>query len=393
MIFDIFCEIQRSQPAWSRSDERQLLLDTLEQAKAAEAAGFDTWWQVEHHGAQEFSMSSAPEMMLSFIAQNTRTLRIGHAGVLSPFGINHPLKVAERAAWLDILSNGRLELGLSRASGSEWENFGIDGAQSRPQLAEMLRMLPRMWNDERFSWNSDLIKVPELNVIPKPLQQPHPGLWMTGSSPEAFQMAGELGVGALATTMLWPADPAIAYLSSVYRAALDKGEKPAGDVVNKQFGCFTFVHCAPSRAEAIRSGAAEAALWYVNAAPRVFRVPRQILIGSIRGVQEGYDSYRQANPNGDIVGEVDPDDPMPVVRLLNRQFLGMPIDPEEAYQVVSAIDSTIIGDVDHCRTKMRKFRDVGVDRLLCLQQFGAVAHADIVRSTQLIGEALIPEFR
>jgi alkanesulfonate monooxygenase SsuD/methylene tetrahydromethanopterin reductase-like flavin-dependent oxidoreductase (luciferase family) len=393
VILDIFCEIQRAEPKWSRDHERDLIHDTVELAKAAEAAGFDTWWQVEHHGAQEFSMSSSPELMLSLIAQNTSTLRVGHAGVLSPFGINHPLKVAERAAWMDIISNGRLELGLARSSGSEWENFGIDGTASRPQTEELFRMLPHMWNDEPFSWDSELITVPELNVIPKPLQRPHPALWVTGTSPEAFESAGRQGVGGLATTMLWPADPNIRFLVEIYRTAIAGCEQPAGDFLNNQFGCFTFVHVAETREEAIRSRAAESALWYVNEAPRIFRVPRQILMGAVRGVQEGYDSWRQNNPGNDLVGEVDPDDPMPVIRLLNRQWLGMELDPEETYEVVNGIDSTIIGDVDTCRKKMQKFADVGVDRLLCLQQFGFVSQEDALRSTKLIGEELIDAFR
>ncbi len=393
MILDIFCEIQHGSPPYSRANDRERIYDTLELAKASEAAGFDIWWQVEHHGALEFSLSSSPELMLSLIAQNTSKMRIGHAGVLSPFGINHPLKVAERAAWLDIISNGRLELGLARSSGSEWENFGIDGGLSRPQTNELFRMLPHMWNDEKFSWDSDLIKIPELNVVPKPLQQPHPALWVTGTSPEAFESAGELGIGGLATTMLWPADPNISGLVQIYRAAIARCEQPAGNFLNNQFGCFTFVHCAETREDAIRSRAAEAALWYVNEAPRIFRVPRQQLIGAVRGVQEGYDSWRQKNPTNDLVGEIDPNDPMPVIRLLNRQWLGMELDPEEAYEVVNSIDSTIIGDVDTCRAKMQKFKDVGVDRLLCLQQFGGISQADAMSSTKLIGEELIDAFR
>jgi alkanesulfonate monooxygenase SsuD/methylene tetrahydromethanopterin reductase-like flavin-dependent oxidoreductase (luciferase family) len=393
VILDIFCEIQRADPRWSRENERQLIYDTLELAQVAEAAGFDTWWQVEHHGAAEFSMSSSPELFLSLVAQHTSRMRLGHAGVLSPFGINHPLKIAERSAWLDIVTGGRLEMGLARSSGSEWENFGVDGSLSRAQTVEVFKMLPHMWNDEPFSWQSELITVPELTVIPKPLQRPHPPLWVTGTSPEAFQSAGELGIGAIATTMLWSADPHILHLVDTYRTAIATCEQPVGAFLNERFGCFTFVHCAPTKEEAVRSRAAEAALWYVNEAPRIFRVPRQALIAAIRGVHETQESWRQKNPGNDIVGEVDPDDPTPVIRLLNRQWLGMEIDPEEAYEVINAIDSTIIGDPDTCREKMKRFAEAGVDRLLCLQQFGGISHDDAVRSTRLIGEELIDEFR
>jgi len=109
-------------------------------------------------------------------------------------------------------------------------------------------------------------------------------------------------------------------------------------------------------------------------------------------VQTDYDSWRQAHPDGDLVGEVDPDDPMPVIRLLNRQYLGMEIDPEEAYEVIEAIDSTIIGDPDTCMAKMKKFAEAGVDRLLCLHQYGGISHEDALRSIRLVGDELVPEF-
>ena len=122
MKFDIFCEIQRAKP-WPADHERLLIADTIEQARVADQMGFDIWWQVEHHGAPEFSYSSAPELVLTAIAMNTKRLQVGHAGVLAPFKINGPLRVAERAAMLDILSGGRFNLGWQNPaarSGKPW---------------------------------------------------------------------------------------------------------------------------------------------------------------------------------------------------------------------------------------------------------------------------------
>jgi alkanesulfonate monooxygenase SsuD/methylene tetrahydromethanopterin reductase-like flavin-dependent oxidoreductase (luciferase family) len=390
VILDIFCEIQRSEPKWTREAEKQLIFDTLEQAKLADQTGYDTWWQVEHHGANEFSMSSSPELFLSLVAQNTERIKIGHSGVLSPFAINHPLKVAERAAYLDIISNGRLQMGLARSSGSEWENFGVDGDLTRGQTNELFRMLPQMWDDSTFSWKSDLITIPEINVIPKPLQSPHPGMWvMGGGGPDAGKLAGSLGVGILSTTMLWPVEP-VASMVRGYREAIRDCTYPAGRFVNNNVGCFTFVHCAETRDEAIESRAAEAALWYVNYAPVIFRVPRPGLMASVRGVQPNDPGFR-SNPNhsgGFVEGEVDPDDPMPIIRMLNRQYLGMELDPEEVYDVVDKIDSVIIGDEETCLRKMQNFADAGVDRLLCLQQFGGLTQEASMNSIQRVGENL-----
>jgi len=108
---------------------------------------------------------------------------IGHSGVLAPFRINHPLRVAQRAAWIDLDSNGRLEMGLARSGGTEWEAFGVDAETSRDQLREALLILPRMWTQESFSWESAHVVIPERNVVPKPLLKPHPPLWQTATTP------------------------------------------------------------------------------------------------------------------------------------------------------------------------------------------------------------------
>ena len=130
MKFDIFCEIQRAKP-WEENHELALLQDTLDQAQQADRCGFDIWWQVEHHGAPQFSYSAAPEVVLTAIAMRSKRMHVGHAGVLAPFKINGPLRVAERGATIDLLSGGRFELGLAKTGGKEWETFGVDPAMAR----------------------------------------------------------------------------------------------------------------------------------------------------------------------------------------------------------------------------------------------------------------------
>ncbi|MCE2391225.1 MAG: LLM class flavin-dependent oxidoreductase, partial [Proteobacteria bacterium] len=120
MILDLFSELQYP-GAKTPDDFRNAYTEALAQAELADELGFGCWWAVEHHGTPAFSLSSTPEMMLLAIAQKTRRIRLGHAAVLAPFHINHPLRVAERAAFLDLMSGGRLQRGLARAGGAEWE--------------------------------------------------------------------------------------------------------------------------------------------------------------------------------------------------------------------------------------------------------------------------------
>lgn len=395
MKFDIFCEIQRAGIS-TPEEERLLLADTIEEARASDKAGFDTWWQVEHHGAPEFSYSAAPELVLTAIALNTKRLRVGHAGVLAPFRINGPLRVAERGATLDVFSNGRFELGLAKSGGKEWETFGVDPETARDELREAMLMIPEIWSEQKFGWESKLYRMPEREIVPRPLQKPHPRLWQTASSPDSFRMAGELGVGVLGTTLLSP----VALMKSLldeYDAGFAACRKPAGRLPNRQKGVFTFVHVAESRKAAIANGAAWSALWYVHFAPIAFKVPRNIWYDAIRAGMNPHLVRKSAQEIAALPG-ADPTsldiaaDEIPVIALLKRMAKGEHVSNEEAHETLEGLDSVIIGDPDHCRAKAAKYQAIGTDRLLCLMQFGAIPHEAVKASIRLAGEHLIAHF-
>lgn len=391
MKLDIFSEIQK-RDCEANGGFARLLKESVEQAKLADRVGFDCWWEVEHHCTPDFSYSSSPELILATIALATKRLRVGHAGVLVPFKINHPLRAAERIAVLDHLSDGRVEAGLAKSGGKEWETFGITEAAAAEDLVEATRLLPKAWTETPFHWRSERFNVEDRDVQPKPVQKPHPPLWHTCSSPPSFVRAGELGVGVLGTTMFAPID-AMAAMVKGYRDAIARCTQPAGRHVNNQAAVFTFVHAARSTREAIRSGAPRSALWYVSSAPRVFNVPREIFYQAIRGNTDprsrpSYDTLAVAErPNG-----TDLTDPNPVIALMKREFAGEEISNEEIFEVIRDIDSVIIGDVATCREKMSRFADIGLDRLMCLMQMGEIPHENVLRSMRLIGAELIPHF-
>jgi alkanesulfonate monooxygenase SsuD/methylene tetrahydromethanopterin reductase-like flavin-dependent oxidoreductase (luciferase family) len=390
MKFDIFCEIQRAKP-WPADHEASLFRETLQQAEAADVAGFDTWWEVEHHSAAEFSYSSAPAVMLAAIAMRTSRIHIGHAGVLAPFRINNPYRVAESAATLDILSGGRLELGLAKSGGKEWETFGVDPELARGQVREAFSIISKFWTEDSVSWDSADFSIPERECVPKPLQKPHPRLWQTCGSPESFRMAGEMGVGCLGTTLLSPV-PFMGQMIQEHDAGL-AACRPAGKVINREKGIFTFVHLAETRAAAIENGAALAALWYVHSAPIVFKVPRAVWYDSIRAGLHPNAARSTAALTGadDTSLDIAPDE-LPVLRLLKLMARGEHVSKEEAHDVLEQLDSVVIGDPDHCRSKLDAFRDIGTDRMMCLMQFGAIPHAAVMKSIALAGEHLIPVF-
>lgn len=392
MKFDIFSEIQK-RDCEAHGGFPTLLRESLEQARAAEQAGFECWWEVEHHCAPDFSYSSCPEMILQAIANVTERLRIGHAGILVPFEINHPLRAAERVAMLDQISGGRVEAGLAKSGGKEWETFCISESQAAADLLEATRLLPDAWTRSPFTWESARWRVAAREVLPKPVQQPHPPLWHTCSSPDSFKRAGLLGVGVLGTTLFAPIDT-LGQMVAGYREALRECKEPAGRFVNDQAAVFTFVHVAKTTRAAIDSGAPRSALWYVSSAPRVFNVPREIFYDAIRGQTDPRSARSTAplaepeQPQG-----TDVSDPNPVIELMKREFAGHELSNEEIFETIRHLDSVIIGDVAECKRKIERFRDIGLDRLMCLVQMGEVPHQRVLETIALIGDSIIPHFK
>jgi alkanesulfonate monooxygenase SsuD/methylene tetrahydromethanopterin reductase-like flavin-dependent oxidoreductase (luciferase family) len=389
MILDIFSELQKA----DGMEESRLYADAVEQAKLADSLGYGCWWSVEHHCTGNFSYCSTPDMFLTLLSQHTERIHLGTSGTLAPFGIHHPLQIAERAAFLDVVSGGRLELGLARSVRREWETFDIDEAATREQVDEALRLIPRYWTEEPFAYQGKHLSIPPRDVVPKPIQKPHPPLWMTAAHADGFERAGRYGVGVLATLLLSPPET-LKVAFDAYRRGLDQCE-PAGAFVNDQKALFVFFHCARTRQEAIDSEAAAAALWFMNMQPEVYSVRRTDWIESIRSQsvvwvdgQSPILEPGEAQPHYDL----DPNDPVPVIALMNRQLAGEKLDPVEAYEALEAYDAVVIGDVDSCRRKIQRLADLGVDRLMCLMQMGPLPHEVVMRSIRDAGELLIPEF-
>jgi alkanesulfonate monooxygenase SsuD/methylene tetrahydromethanopterin reductase-like flavin-dependent oxidoreductase (luciferase family) len=177
--FGLFYEHQLPRP-WRAGDDERLLDDALEQIELADRLGLDCIWLVEHHFLEEYSHSSAPEVFLGAASQRTRQIRLGHGIVHLPVEVNHPARVAERVATLDLLSHGRLEFGTGEGSSqAELGGFGVPRGAKRDQWEEALDVICRMLTEEPFTGHRGRwIDVPPRNVVPKPRQTPHPPLWV-----------------------------------------------------------------------------------------------------------------------------------------------------------------------------------------------------------------------
>lgn len=251
MKFGIFHELATPRP-FTAENESKVLENALEQVRLADALGFDTVWAVEHHFLEGYSHSSAPELFLTACAMQTQKIRIGHGAVVCVREMNHPIRVAERAATLDLLSHGRLEFGTARSSTwTELGGFEADPDRTKQDWDEFVRAIPGMWTQERFSWKGSCFSMPERAVLPKPMQKPHPPMWVTVTSPGTELDAAERGLGCLgvATASLQEQERR----TKEYHRRIQLCE-PAGQVVNDQVATLNFMHCHEDLATGAKRG-------------------------------------------------------------------------------------------------------------------------------------------
>src|SRR5436309_1366293 len=214
---------------WDGGGEEQRLRDALEQIELADRSGFDYVWEVEHHFLEEYSHSSAPAVFLAAASQRTERIRLGHGIVQIPPPFNHPARVAERIATLDLVSGGRVDFGTGESSSqAELGAFGVDRMTKREQWDEALDAITRMFVEEPFAgYEGDFFSMPPRNVIPKPKQKPHPPVWVACSRRDTILLAARKGIGALSFSFIEP--EAAKEWADEYYAILESDEcVPAG---------------------------------------------------------------------------------------------------------------------------------------------------------------------
>ncbi|WP_425005081.1 LLM class flavin-dependent oxidoreductase [Mycolicibacterium sp. S3B2] len=205
MKISLFYEFPLPRP-WSGDDEHQLFQHGLTEVEAADKAGFSTVWLTEHHFLEEYCHSTAPEMFLAAASQRTENIRLGFGVMHLLPNINPPARIAERVATLDHLSNGRVEYGTGEGSSvAELGGFNVDPADKRAQWEEALEVSIRCMTEEPFSgFKGEHVEMPARNVVPKPLQKPHPPVWVACTRPSSVEMAAQKAIGALSFAYTGP---------------------------------------------------------------------------------------------------------------------------------------------------------------------------------------------
>jgi alkanesulfonate monooxygenase SsuD/methylene tetrahydromethanopterin reductase-like flavin-dependent oxidoreductase (luciferase family) len=372
MRFGIFYEHQLPRP-WSEDSEHVLLREALEQIELADKLGVDYVWEVEHHFLEEYSHSSAPEVFLGAVSQRTSRIRLGHGIVQLPFNFNHTARVAERAATLDLISDGRLDLGTGEASSAaELDGFLIDRSTKRAQWSEALDALSRMFVETPFAGHEgEHFSMPVRNVVPKPLQKPHPPLWVACSRHETIHLAATKGVGALSFSFIEPAE-AKAWVDDYYATLASEVCVPGGFAVNPTIAIVLPMMCHRDEATAVERGLDGTHFFG-------FSLGHYYVFGQHRpGRTNVWDEFEEKR---ELFGFSRP----------VASQLGKPLGAQMFESGLGALRGAI-GTPEQIRELLRGYRDVGIDQVVFVSQAGRNRHEHICESLELFAAEVLPEF-
>ncbi|HTC32796.1 MAG TPA: LLM class flavin-dependent oxidoreductase [Bryobacteraceae bacterium] len=355
MKFSLLMEVQPDDA--SVAAERRSFAECMEQAQFADELGYHEIWAVEHHGLTEYSHCSAPEILLGFLAGRTRRIRLGHGVTLTPHRYNHPIRVAERIATLDILSNGRVDWGSGKSSSLvEQGAFEIDRAELEGQWMEALSMIPRMWRSDVFEWNGKYFHIPPTAIIPKPVQQPHPPIFAACSRPETVELAGRLGIGSLNFTA--GTDEYLLRKVESYRKAISTARGLTN--INNRFCCTPSALVLEDDRQACEYGFRGARFFQESLATYFFS--RERVLGPLEVSREPLTSSQLAKAMKDRNG------------------------PGSSL-------SAVIGDPASAVETVARFQAAGVDELILVMQMATIPHELVMRSLRTFSEKVMPNFR
>jgi alkanesulfonate monooxygenase SsuD/methylene tetrahydromethanopterin reductase-like flavin-dependent oxidoreductase (luciferase family) len=383
MKFGMFYELQVPRP-WDPESEHRVYSEALEQIELADRLGIDFVWEVEHHFLEEYSHSSAPEVFLAAVSQRTSRIRLGHGIVQLPSRINHPARVAERIAALDLVSDGRVEFGTGESTGAvEPPAFGVDLETKRDQWRESLDAITRMFVEEPFAgYRGKWLEMEPRNVVPKPYQRPHPPLWMACPRPDVIPVAARAGLGALCFSMLIEPEQAREWVDG-YQAVLASDEcVPAGFAVNPELAVVTALMCHADEQTALDRGLDGAHF--------------------LSYTLQHYYAHGDTHAHGESTLWADFERDRASTGFDRQSFERRMAEhgaPDEPGRLAATYDRRdpfaqrgAIGTPDQVRDFLRRYEAAGCDQVILFSQVGRNRHEDVCESLELFARDVLPEF-
>lgn len=214
MKFSLFAHLERFDPSIPHA---RILGELTTLVEMAEAGGFETAWIGEHHG-MEFTIAPNPFINIAYLAARTERIRLGTGTIVAPFW--HPIKLAGEAAMTDIISGGRLDVGMARGAYTfEYERLaeGIDAMSAGARLRELVPAVKKLWEGD-YAHEGEHWRFPATTCTPRPLQEPHPPLWIAARDPNSHEFAVANGCN-VQVTPLWSGDAEVETLMGRFRDA------------------------------------------------------------------------------------------------------------------------------------------------------------------------------
>lgn len=372
MRFGIFYEHQLPRP-WTPGAEHKLLTEALEQVELADKCGIDYVWEVEHHFLEEYSHSSAPEVFLAAASQRTQRIRLGHGIIQAPAAVNHPARIAERVATLDLVSDGRVEFGTGEASSAaELGGFGVPREAKRAMWEETLDAVTRMFVEQPFAgYEGKFLTMPPRYVVPRPLQQPHPPLWVACSRRETIHLAARSGIGALSFSFVEPQDAA-RWVTEYYDLIASPECVPRGFAVNPNVAIVLPMMLHPDEQTAIERG--------IDGA-HFFAYSLGHFYGGGTHVVGGTDLWRSFGENRAAQG-------------FAREIVSASDAPLSVRLLQAGLGSLrgAIGTPAQVTDLIARYEAAGVDQVMFVMQSGKNSHEDICESIEMFASQVLPRF-
>jgi alkanesulfonate monooxygenase SsuD/methylene tetrahydromethanopterin reductase-like flavin-dependent oxidoreductase (luciferase family) len=327
--------------------------------------------------------------MFGALSQITKQIRIGFGVNILPY--HHPVRVAERVAMVDQLTDGRVEFGTGRSNAYEQTGLGIDPRETRALWEESIRMLPQIWQSDEFSWEGKHWNVPKRRVLPKVYQKPHPRMYLACTQTESFQLAGKMGLGVLSSASY--ATDILREHVKTYRESV-KNAQPVGAFINNFWGNNVHAYCGNDNQEARELAALSMKTFFgpdkpyiqgrINAYEELLEawggVPDHLKSDFGRWLRQSDESHKE-----------------------QAAQVGISLDsgPGAARAAVAQLDANtladrgviIAGDPQSCIKAVKMYEDIGVDQVMMIMQTETIPHEKVMSSIELFGKRVIPACR
>jgi natural product biosynthesis luciferase-like monooxygenase protein len=334
--------------------EKEIVDEQFDIMARAEEFGFDSIWPAEHHFS-EYGYCASPAVTLAALAVRTQRVRLGSGVVVLP--LNHPVRVAEDFAILDLLSGGRVDLGIGRGyQPHEFVGYGVDQIRSRDMFRESVEVIRKAWTEERFSYEGEFYRFQDLWVRPKPLQQPHPPIWMASLSPETFQLCGRYGFNLMCAPVFgFDVNLGAGQIAEYRQALRDNGRDPA----NHEVAGLIMTYVAETKEQAL-ADFQEAVMWYFHTFAKYIAPPQG------RPAVKTYEAYTTA-----------------------RDWL-----QKLEWDMVVRGGAVVCGSPDQVAERIAEIHELcGITHYLAWTRIGGLAHKKVLRSMELMREKVMPQVR